>query len=67
MNWEKKKQERILPSYSIFSLPWKKISSHGMKNLLIPDDNKFVPIADKKKFFSPKQSQMCETQNLVLF
>ena len=53
----RKKEEKNLPPYSIFSLPLKKISSHGMKNLLIPDDNKFVPIADKKKFFSPKQSQ----------
>ena len=58
MNWEKKKtRKKFSPPTPYFPSLGKKISSHGMKNLLIPDDNKFVPIADKKQFFSPKQSQ----------
>lgn len=54
---KKKQENKFSPPTPYFPSLGKKISSHGMKNLLIPDDNKFVPIADKKKFFSPKQSQ----------
>ena len=57
-----KKQEKNSPLLLHIFPPLEKISSHGMKNLLIPDDNKFVPIADKKKILFSKTISKCETQ-----